>query len=82
MKSSQEVFRLDTGKPQHLRNLVKGKSLVAIALQCEGFQGTAGQIATGSRKPLGDIVGDAQRELLFGVFYDGGVCTENCPLLY
>jgi len=32
MTSSQQVLHLDSGKAQHLRNLVKGKSLVAIAL--------------------------------------------------
>src|ERR1700746_645669 len=47
--------------PQHLRNLVKCQSLLAVALKGNGFERSAGHIAAGSRKLLGDVVGDVQR---------------------
>jgi len=35
--------------------------VLAVALEGKGFERSAGHIAAGSRKPLGDVVGDVQR---------------------
>jgi len=61
MVLAQKILSLNAGKAQHFRNLVKGQSALAVALKGNGFERSAGHIAAGSRKPLGDVVGDVQR---------------------
>ena len=58
----QKIFGLDSGQ-SHLRNLVESQSLVAVAFQSEGFQGTARDIATRGGKTPGDSIRDADGDI-------------------
>ena len=60
--SSQEVFRLHSAQAQHLRNLVKRQSLVAIALQSEASAHRKTLFSVASQNPPGALVRDAQRD--------------------
>ena len=69
---AKKIFGLDSGKIQHLRNLVQSECLVAVAFEGDCLQGAARHIAAGGGKPLRDLVGDVQ-----GNFHASSLARER-----
>jgi len=53
---TQEIFRLDPGQTQHFRNLIEGQSLIAVALESQGFQGAAREVSPRGGKSFGHVI--------------------------
>lgn len=61
MVAAQKILSLDAREPEQFRNLVKRKSLFAVAFQSDRFQRATRHVCTGGGKPLGNFVGNVQR---------------------
>src|SRR5450631_4179413 len=57
----QEVFGFHTTQPEELADLELGKRFPPIAIQCQRFKRTPGEIAMRGKGP-GDIVGNFERD--------------------
>jgi len=61
MVAAQKILSLDARESEQFRNLVERQSLFSVAFQSDRFQRTTGQICADGGKPLGNFVGDVQR---------------------
>jgi hypothetical protein len=61
MVAAEKILGFDARQGKQFRNLVERQSLFTVALQSDCLQRAPGQVCAGGGKPLGNFVGDMQR---------------------